>query len=69
MCPESLHRYRVVGLREHEQYINKASDYSVDSIQSSNVPKVANNAGFANMLAELVEANGAPAKRLAAQFD
>ena len=69
MCPESLHRHRVVGLREHEEYINKASDYSVDSIQASNVPKVANNVGFANMLSELVEANSAPAKRLAAQFD
>ena len=35
----------------------------------STTPKVANNAGFANMLSELVEANSAPAKRLAAQFD
>jgi len=69
MCPESLHRYRVVGLREHEQYINNASNHSVDSIQASNVPKVANNAGFADMLSELVEANSAPAKRMAAQYD
>ena len=69
MCPESLHRYRIMGLREHEQYINQAVDLNVDSIQASNVPKVANNEGFARMLSELVEANSQSARQLAHQFD
>ena len=69
MCLESLRRYRVVGLREHERFINGAVGASVDSIQAGNVPKVANNIGFARMLSELVEDNSREALRHARQFD
>ena len=69
MCPQSLRRYRVVGLREHEQFVNKAIGTSVDSIQSGNVPKVANNEGFALMLKELVNSNSRHSGQLAKQFE
>ena len=69
MCPESLRRYRVIGLREHEQNVNRAVDVNVDSIQAANVPKVANNEGFALMLSELVHANSRASNQLAKQFD
>ena len=69
MCPQSLRRYRVVGLREHEQFVNKAIGTSVDSIQAGNVPKVANNEGFALMLKELVNSNSRHSGQLAKQFE
>ena len=53
MCPESLHSYRRKGTREHERYINAASQQNVDAIQSSNVVKVQGDEGYAHFLSEL----------------
>jgi hypothetical protein len=59
----------VVGIREHEHYLNRAVDINVDSIQAANVPKVANNDGFALMLSELVHSNGRSAQQLQKQYE
>lgn len=50
MCPESLHVYRRMGIREHERHINKASVTSVDAIQSLNIPIVDTDSGYASLL-------------------
>ena len=69
MCPESLHRYRVVGLREHEMLTKRALNSSVASIQANNIPRISNNQGYASLLAELVQSNSPAARNLEKQFD
>ena len=59
MCPESLHTYRRMGTREHERLIAAASQFNVDTIQSTNVPKISNDLGFAAILDEMVDNNHA----------
>ena len=49
MCPESLHVYRRMGTAEHEQHIRRAMAADVDVIQSSNVPRVAADQGYAQL--------------------
>ena len=50
MCPESLHAYRRVGTREHDANIHRAAAVDVTTIQTTNVPRVMADAGFAGIL-------------------
>lgn len=50
MCPESLHVYRRMGIREHERHINRASVTNVDAIQSINLPIIDSDSGYAKLL-------------------
>ena len=53
MCPESLHVYRRMGVAEHERLIKQAMGTNVDSIQSTNVPKVVGDQGYAELVDSL----------------
>lgn len=50
MCPESLHVYRRIGTAKHECCIRKAMHVFVSTIQSSNVPRVVADEGYAELV-------------------
>lgn len=49
MCPESLHIYRRLGTSQHADWVHKASQASVDSIQSGNVPTIDADQSYAEI--------------------
>lgn len=63
MCPESLHVYRRMGTKEHENLIRKAMIAQVDLIQSVNVPKVVGDEGYAALVETIAEDRGATEQR------
>ena len=63
MCPESLHVYRRMGTREHEQHLRNAARANVDVIQSVNVVRVAADEGYGDLVAGLQGARGREAQR------
>ena len=68
MCPESLHTYRRMGTREHERLITAASQCNVNTVQSTSVPKISNDLGFAAILDEMVD-NGHTSAQHERRFD
>jgi hypothetical protein len=56
MCPESLHIYRRMGTREHEQQVAKAAHCNVDLIQSTNVPRVAMDGCYSALVDDMLDA-------------
>ena len=46
-----------LGTREHERLIAAASQCNVDTVQSTNVPRIANDLGFAAILDEMVNSD------------
>ena len=63
MCPESLHVYRRMGVAEHERHITKAMKANVDLIQSTNVPVVFADQGYAEMVDEVANPRGKSAQK------
>ena len=57
MCPESLHVYRRMGTAAHAEWMERASRAKVDAIQSVNVPRVANDEGYAELFREVQSGN------------
>jgi len=53
MCPESLHVYRRMGTREHEAHTLRASTTTIDALQTMNVPRVAADHGYAELVSNL----------------
>ena len=47
MCEESLHAYRRMGSKEHENHILRASLTNIELLQTTNVPIVAGDQGYA----------------------
>lgn len=60
MCPASLQIYRRIGTREHENLVRRAAMADVDTMQSKNVPRVAEDLGYATIVDEALARPHAP---------
>ena len=49
MCPESLHVYRRMGISENERLTKSAMHANVSTIQTSNIPKIDSDQGYAHV--------------------
>ena len=71
MCPESLHVYRRLGTLQNADWVERASNAQVDTIQSGNAPRVSNNENWGELFRETSRARGSPLMQdwVAAQAD
>ena len=64
MCPESLHVYRRVGLAEHDGNLRRAAKADVSVIQTTNVPRVVGDWGYAELNPSFTDNNGSAERAL-----
>ena len=71
MCPESLHVYRRLGTLQNADWVERASNAQVDTIQSGNAPRVSNNENWGELFRETNRTRGSPLMQdwVAAQAD
>ena len=52
MCPESLHVYRRLGTLQNADWVERAANARVDTIQSGNAPRVSNDESWGELFRE-----------------